>query len=243
MNDDFYFRLKKLKPKDIIRTAASHNLREMYRNRTLKEPFDPSRSHLNFILKGASSAKGVDLNARKLMLNVGITKLRANAVRGIEVIFSLPCNTQINLNEYFSSCVVWAGLHFFGQENIISAVVHLDQANPHCHVLILPIWDNRLRGSDMVGKKGNFFARSKSFFKEVASKYSLESSSNPPLAANKHEMTTRVLRELNQRSDVVLSSQVWDVLRIDIERNPTPYFAALGMRQTNDWQPIKPYPV
>lgn len=229
MSYDFFFRVKKLKPLGIIKTAASHNLREMYRNRTLQKPFDSSKLHLNFILIGASTAKDIDMHASQMMKNVGITKIRANAVRGIEIIFSLPFNTQINLTEYFSSCVVWAGQHFSGQENIISAIVHLDQANPHCHVLLLPIQNKRLRGSDMVGKKGDFHARHKSFSIEIASKYPLETSVNRAPVAMKYEMTTRVLGTLRKRDDVVLSSQVWDVLRMDIERNPAPYYAALGM--------------
>jgi hypothetical protein len=242
MSNEFYFKLKKQTTKGIIRSVASHNLREMYKYKTPPLSIDPSKSHLNVILKGATTAQGVNAHAEQLMKNAGI-KIRANAVRGIEIIFSLPHNTQINLNEYFSSCAAWSAKHFLGQENIISAVVHLDQAFPHCHVLILPIWDKRLKGSDMVGNKGDFQTRRKSFYKEVMSNYPLQTSANRLLAASKHEMSTRVLRELNHRSDVVLSSQVWDVLRVDIERNPMPYFTALGIQQTIDSETIKPYPV
>lgn len=229
MSHDFFLSIKKLTSKGIIRKAASHNLREMYRYVTPPKSIDSSKSNLNIILKGASTARGVEAYANNLMKNAGITKVRANAVRGLEVVFSLPLDAQIDLSDYFSACVVWAGQNFSGQENVISAIVHLDQAHPHCHLILLPIMHARLRGSDMFGNRGTLFAMHQSFRKEVASKHLLWVSPKRATVANRRELATQVVGALKKRNDVVLTSQVWDLVRTTIERNPAPYYAALGL--------------
>lgn len=229
MSHDFFLGIKKLTSKRIIRKAASHNLREMYRYITPPKSIDSSKSNLNIILKGASTASGVEAYANQLMKNTGIIKIRANAVRCLEVVFSLPVDTQIDLHDYFSACVVWAGQYFSGQENILSAIVHLDQAHPHCHLLLLPIKDDRLKGSDMFGNKGTLFAMHQSFKKEVTSKYQLWVSANRATVANRRDWATQVVGTLKKRNDVVLSSQLWSLVRTSIERNPAPYHAALGL--------------
>jgi hypothetical protein len=228
MSNVFFLRIEKLTPKGIIRTAARHNLREMYRYKTPPISIDPSKSHLNMTLRGASTAQGVNAYANQLMKNAGITKVRSNAVRSLEVVFSLPFNTQLNVVEYFSACVVWAGQYFSGEENILSAVIHLDQANPHCHVLLLPMKNNRLSGSAMVGKRGNLFAMHKNFKEQVASKFQLITATNQPRTAIKSELITQVHGLLKKRNDTVLTSPVWELVKIDIERNPARYVAALG---------------
>lgn len=230
MSNIFFLRIDKLTLKGIIRTAASHNLREMYRYKTPPISIDSSKSQLNVILKGASTAQGVNAHAKQLMMNEGITKVRSNAVRCIEVLFSLPFDTKLNVVEYFSECVAWAGQYFCGEENILSAIVHLDQANPHCHLLLLPIKNNRLRGSEVFGKRGNLIAMHEDFEKEVACKYQLKTATNQATVAEKRELATWVRGEVKKRNDAVLSSPLWELIKMDIERNPALYCAALGER-------------
>jgi hypothetical protein len=228
MSNVFFLSIKKQKPKGIIRASARHNTREMYLYTKPPVSIDSSKSHLNVILRGAATAQEVNAYANQLMKNAGITKIRSNAVRCIEVLFSLPFNTQLSVVEYFSACVVWAGQYFSGEENILSAIIHMDETNPHCHVLLLPIKNNQLKGSEMFGKLGNLFAMHKSFAKEVTSKYQLTTTLDRATVAEKRELATRVRGVLKKRNDVVLTSPIWELVKIDIERNPVRYVAALG---------------
>jgi Plasmid recombination enzyme len=228
MSNVFFLSIKKQNSKRCIWSSARHNLREMYRYRKPPIGIDSSKFHLNVILRGASTAKDVNAYADQLMKNAGIIKVRSNGVRCIEVLFSLPFNTQLSVVEYFSACVAWVGQYFSGEENILSAVIHLDQANPHCHVLLLPIKNNGLCGSAMVGKRGNLFAMHKNFKETVASKFQLITAANQPRTAIKRELITRVHGLLKKRNDTVLTSPVWELVKIDIERNPVRYAAALG---------------
>lgn len=228
MSQVYFLKIKKQTRQKSIWSSARHNLREMYRYRKPPIGIDSSKSHLNVILRGAYTAKDVNAYAEQLMKNAGITKVRSNGVRCIEVLFSLPFNTQLSVVEYFSACVAWAGQYFSGEENILSAVIHLDQANPHCHVLLLPLKNNGLRGSEMFGRRGDLFAMHKSFAKEVTSKYQPITTLELTTVAKKREMATRVHGLLKKRNDTVLTSPVWELVKIDIERNPARYVAALG---------------
>lgn len=228
MSQVYFLKIKKQTRQKSIWSSARHNLREMYRNRKPPIGIDSSKSHLNVILRGASTAKDVNAYAEQLMKNAGITKVRSNGVRCIEVLFSLPFNTQLSVVEYFSACVAWAGQYFSGEENILSAVIHLDQVNPHCHVLLLPLKNNGLRGSEMFGRRGDLFTMHKSFAAEVTSKYQPITTLERTTVAKKREMATRVHGLLKKRNDTVLASPVWELVKIDIERNPARYVAALG---------------
>jgi Plasmid recombination enzyme len=234
MSQVYFLKIKKQNSKRCIWSSARHNLREMYRYRKPPIGIDSSKFHLNVILRGASTAKAVNAYAEQLMKNAGITKVRSNGVRCIEVLFSLPFNTQLSVVEYFSACVVWAGQYFSGEENILSAVIHLDQANPHCHVLLLPLKNNELRGSEMFGRRGDLLAMHKSFAIEVTSKYQPITTLERVTVAKKRELATRVHGLLKKRNDTVLTSPVWELVKIDIERNPARYVAALGERYFYD---------
>lgn len=53
--------------------------------------------------------------------------------------------------EYFNYCYQFIDDRY-GRENIISAVVHLDEANPHMYFVFVPITkDNRLSSKDVMG--------------------------------------------------------------------------------------------
>ena len=68
----------------------------------------------------------------------------------------------------------------FGEENIVSFIVHLDELNPHAHAVIVPITkDGRLSAKDMFGGNDMNQARTRmrelhSRLAEVNEKYGLE---------------------------------------------------------------------
>ena len=68
----------------------------------------------------------------------------------------------------------------FGEENVVSFIVHLDELNPHAHAVIVPITkDGRLSAKDMFGGNDMNQARTRmcelhSRLAEVNEKYGLE---------------------------------------------------------------------
>ncbi len=55
--------------------------------------------------------------------------------------------------EYFEVALKWLSTEF-GKTNILSAVIHKDEAAQHMHVLIIPFGRGRMRGADLMGGPG-----------------------------------------------------------------------------------------
>ena len=221
-------KFKKLKGSGIIKAAARHNRRDIQAELGADSHIDPARICTNETLQGAATANDVAQTAKDLMQAAGIGKLRKDAVLGIEILYSLPPDTDINLKAYFADCATWTGANFGGAQNILSVDIHRDEAAPHCHVLILPIdANNRMNGGRMLGCK-TYKEWQALFYKEVASKYGLRKPPAPLKGASKDAAVKAVLQRLQDTSDSALKSIIWSPIREDIERDPTPYLMPLG---------------
>ena len=126
-------------------------------NRRLYQPdnADPARTRLNYALGGPLLGADVYPAALAMIAASGTTR-RANASI-IELLFSLAPDHGLDQNAYFERCHVWAAERF-SEQNIISADVHLDQEQPHIHVLILPLLDGKLQPSAILGGLADLYA-------------------------------------------------------------------------------------
>lgn len=94
----------------------------------------------------------------------------------------------------------------FGEENIVSFIVHLDELNPHAHAVIVPITsDGRLSAKEMFG--GNDMNQAKARMRELHSrlaevneKYGLERGDDIAVTGVKHKSTENYRRELAAES-------------------------------------------
>ena len=60
----------------------------------------------------------------------------------------------------------------FGKENIISAVVHMDEANPHMHLCFVPITrDNRLSSKELIGGPKGLVKHQDDFYAHMTEKF------------------------------------------------------------------------
>lgn len=161
--------IERLSGAGIIRVAAKHNLREIAAEIGAGSHIDAARIEDNFILRGPDTAADVVLTAKSLMSAAGITKLRKNAVTALELLFTLPSHSAIDARSFFEDATCWAARHF--SVPILSSVVHLDEAVPHCHVLMLPLANGKMNGSDLHGGRAKLAAMQASFHKEVGANY------------------------------------------------------------------------
>lgn len=66
----------------------------------------------------------------------------------------------------------------------MSAVVHYDEAAPHCHVLLLPLVRGRMIGSDLIGGRAKLQAMQANFHEQVGQRYGLtRQTAQKPLGA------------------------------------------------------------
>lgn len=223
-----FFRLKKLKARDGVLKAARHNRRVIAAELVDGGHIDARRCHQNIRLVGPDTAEGVADLAKSLMAGAGIGKLRRDAVRAIELLFSLPRDSTIDHVTYFSACTEWAAEKFGGTANILSSDVHLDEAAPHCHVLVLPLINGRMVGSDLVGGPSKLRRLMQSFSESVGARFGLNVPAIMSTGA-RAEAAEAVLKKLRSMQDPVIHSSVWPVVRSLIDRDPGDYMVALGV--------------
>lgn len=168
-----FLSIKKLKGRGIILLAARHNLRELQAELGAGSRIDAGRMGLNEVLAGAPTAAGVDESAVALLAMAGIdvATLAKNTVFGIETVISLPAVSAVKRSAYFADTLAFIAGRL--PVPVLSAVIHNDESAPHLHVLLLPLVDGRMAGSDLLGGPAQFRALQKAFFAEVGEKHGL----------------------------------------------------------------------
>lgn len=123
-------------------------------------------SHTNPNIQRAKSSKNYDLHfeyddtfkkqIRERFAECGIKKKRKDAVVLCELLFTASHDffegkTEKEIKEYFQKCYDFVS-NKYGNDNIVSAMVHLDEFTPHMHLCLTPITkDNRLCANDLFG--------------------------------------------------------------------------------------------
>ncbi len=239
MSGAAFLRIKKLKGGGIITVAARHNRRVIQAEMGATGSIDPARSHLNETLYGPPTADGVGQLAKDLMTAAGVVKLRKDAVMGLEFVFSLPTDHQLDDRAYFGDCAAWVADQYGGAQNVLSVDIHRDEGAPHCHVLLLPLIDGRMIGNKIIGGKQKLMATHKQFHETVASRYGLRKAPARLTGASKQTAAAAVLAKLKSTSDPTLSSVAWATIRDGIETNPGPWLLALGIEIDVKKKPLK----
>lgn len=230
MSGAAFMKLDKLTGPGIWSKAARHNRRTIQAELGATGHIDATRSHLNITLMGPPTPKEVAKLAKAKMTEAGITKERKNGVLGVELVFSLPTHHQLDVIEYFTACAHWAGAAFGGLDNIVSVDIHRDEAQDHAHVLLVPLIDGHLRGSDAVGGKRKLSELQAKFYKDVASGFGFSKPRSKLSGNHKSHITRQVLDKL--RNDPTAKSAAWAVIRDTVERDPMPFALALGIDTT-----------
>jgi len=126
---------------------------------------DKDRSAENYSLSMLKGEENVESLVRSRIESLpkkktkdGKTKaIRKNAVRLCDFVVTMSPEAMQSMDDldqdrYFMNCVDWLEARY-GQENVVYAQVHLDEANPHLHVGIVPIRNNELNAKAIFTKK------------------------------------------------------------------------------------------
>lgn len=224
-------RVEKLKGAGIITKAAQHNKRAAQDELGSRRHIDPGLTSCNVCLYGRASPREVADYARERMEAAGIGKLRKDAVRAIEWLFSLPAGHGIDDHAYFRDAMLWVAAQSGGLKNILCADIHRDEAQPHCHVIVLPLIGGKMLGSDLIGGRAKLAALKNDFHANVAKHYGLRREAGKLQGALRHEAVAMVLTKLNQSADAALKSKAWQAIREAVEANPRPFLTTLGLEE------------
>lgn len=223
-----FFRMEKIKGKNIILIAMRHNKRTLQADVGSDAHINVDKTHLNYALVGQDTPESIAMHARVQIAKAGIERLRKDVVMGVEVIFSLPVSRHSqDTVPFFKDCCEWVKKSFKGE--LLAFDVHLDEAAPHAHALILPLIDGRMRGSDLMGGIGNFSRLRNSFYTEVGINHGLSRGARRGLSLqDKRILEREVLMRL--KSDSVLQSDVWAVVRDEIKKDPLTFANILSIK-------------
>lgn len=237
MSHAHFLRIKGLSAKSTRSTSRelvmprvmAHNLRESIAEFGVSSGshIDPTKTKDNIILRGNTSSGAVSMAVQALMQDVRVSKWRKDTISAIELIFSLPYDAPIAHHAYFNDAVMWAERFF--QVPIVSAVIHLDEDAPHCHTILIPIKNDRLCGSEVMGNKKRILAMQDDFYQQVGKPYGLVRQS--PLkrlsAAIRTKAIDAAFAVLEANSG--LCSDILHVLLAPHFKNPEPIIQALGL--------------
>ena len=215
----------KLKKKGIILAASRHNKRAIQSELGADSHINPLLTKFNYSLAGADTPEGVAQEAKMLMDQAGVVGTRKDAVRGIEIIFSLPPLLQIDHAAYFIDCLEWTRTHF--DCPLLSFDCHLDEGAKHAHAIILPLVGGKMNGSRLLCFGKGFQAHLENFHVIVGFKYGLKKPTKPLSGVAKINTAKAVFDEL--LNDPMMKSKAWFYVRNMITSNPVPFAEVLGI--------------
>lgn len=237
-----FFRVKKIKPARTVLDALRHNKRTIQAELAAFGNIDPSRTPMNYSLAGCVTPEAGyrqvldDINQYNLHR---AAKIRHDAVVAIEAVFSVPASrTDINTQAFFKQCLGWC-MNEFDRATLISADVHLDEANPHMHVLMGCVSPSQLFGSCAVGFAGKFSHRNQRFFEEVGKSFGLEVPNAGLSKRDRKRLSHQVRLALQRQGDPVLRSKCFDSICEAIDANPTPFALNLDIEFVASPKPTK----
>jgi hypothetical protein len=235
MTDVLFFSCKSIglskvngrKPCD-LRTAARHNLREIQAELGATGRIDPRQSVKNRILAGPDDAEGVASLAKNIAAGAGVdlSKQRRDFCQAIELVFSLPEKSHIEPLSFFDDCLIWAERAY--KLPVLSAVIHLDESFPHCHVLMLPLENGRYLGGAPVAKPTTR-DKTELFFNQVAGPAGLKRQSAKLMGQAKQVAIELVLAECESHGLRDAAGPLWGFIEDAIRRAPLLAMQALGI--------------
>lgn len=205
--------------------AMKHNKRTLQNDNA---HIDSTRTLLNYSLASDNTPEAIAIHAKVQMVKAGIDKPRKNGVMAVEYIFSLPIDRyHQDTTQFFSDCYEWVKLNFAGE--LLAFDVHLDEATPHAHALILPLIDGKMQGDKLKGDRAKVKQLHNKFYADVASHHGLSQSASKRLSKmDKEALEKLVLTRL--KADPVMSSSVWACFRDAIRKEPLPFAQMLSIQ-------------
>lgn len=146
----------------------------------------PGQKHANEHIKPELTKDNIflagnrDLSYQKRIDNIiksqlGDKKIRSDAVKLVTTTVQLGGDiTKQSKSDQISTLKSAFDIlkNDFGEDNIVSAVIHLDETTPHLHFDFVPIIDNKLSAKALLGNKFDLRNRQNKFLSDIQGKHS-----------------------------------------------------------------------
>lgn len=136
---------------------------------------DATKTYLNHDLintAGVFYRDLVDARIREASIEAGRNLMDADAVIAYTVYLAYTHGAEAEngfaVSDWEQASLHWLQ-HYFGERNVVSAMVHMDESSPHIHAIVVPITpDGRLCAKDYTGSREKMQAIWKSYATEMA---------------------------------------------------------------------------
>jgi hypothetical protein len=201
--------LKKIKAPALL-GALKHNLREIISTaHEHRHAIDPSKSCHNVILRGARTSAEVKGFHNQLKETNAIKNLRHDYVAAVEVVVAAPSSYPEPV-KYFEAAVAF--FERFWAQPVLSAIAHLDQPNPHVHILVAPFSQGRCIGSSLIGYRTQIAVFARTFHTEVGGPFGFELKAQLN-ASDRLAISNKFIAQILQDPERALSGHMGHALR------------------------------
>jgi hypothetical protein len=218
-----------------IALAEAHNLRKITAEFKTFKHIDRNRSHLNVELV-PSGDQPLTQKVLKMVKDAGIdpdkgVNKRFAKAYAIEWVFTATHGFTCDFESLYKDCLDWLTVRY-PTCPIVHAVIHYDEADPHLHVIMVPIVGKNLPSSKLLGYKGICRNRNEDLFKAIGQKYGFTSGEILKGSAKRWASETAIeaCEKLNGHEFRV---QLWQPLMQAIRTRPEPFLKALNIPLTN----------
>ena len=167
--------MEKYKRADIVGIERENERDENYKS-TRNPQIDKSKTRLNYhtIPYEKKYLPFIDERIKRLSLR---RKIKDDAVLITSFILGSDKEffdriTAEQQEQFFTDCTDFFSERY-GKENVVSAVVHLDESTPHLHLNLMPVTDGRLCAKELFDRTALRDLQT-DFYEAVGKKYSLE---------------------------------------------------------------------
>lgn len=161
-----------------VKGIEIHDRREKEGISHTNKDIDWSRTHLNYDLHAPSNdnyTRAVKARIEQLQL---ARAPRKDAVVMAQVLVTSDSNYFKGLNKEQQSAFFKDSYRFlcdrYGQENVISATVHLDERTPHLHFNFVPVTADGRLSAKSIFTKSSLREQQTAFYEQVGKKYGLQ---------------------------------------------------------------------
>lgn len=211
--------------------ADLHNTRQIPTEFETFNHIDPTKIHLNEELINLGD-ESLEDKVKRLIDEGGINLesgryQRANKGLAIEWLFTVTPGFNCDYRELYSKSLNWLVNTFPGCP-IAHAIIHFDEADPHMHVIMVPIQGKRLPASKILGFKGVSRSRLNDLYEKVAKEFGLSHPTRLSGAVKRRaaEITIKVCEKFDYRK---ILGRLWQPLIMAIQSRPEPFMEALGV--------------
>lgn len=139
------------------------------------ENIKPELTKYNIFLAGDRNLSYQQRIDNIIKSQLGDKKIRKDAVKLVTTTVQLGGDiTKQSKNDQISTLKSAFDIlkNDFGEDNIVSAVIHLDETTPHLHFDFVPIIDNKLSAKALLGNKFDLRNRQNKFLSDIQGKHS-----------------------------------------------------------------------